>query len=1540
MADGIENLSKQEKIEKIASSHYDAFKRSNEFHDEFTSKNNILNDVTNGYAGREILELLQNADDAYTKYINMGGSPESDVSVLFEYDDDILEVSNKGEPFDFDAFSSICDGYKSTKKDKYDESGYIGNKGIGFRSVLNWADSISIFSNGYNVGFSKEFAQEKFKELISNNDYIKGLCDKDPKLAYPIFSAPFWLESGCIKENYCTTIRLKLNGIDVQERINDFDAFSLLFMQRITSVRFKGKNSDIIYKKIERSEKDLRIIDIYENETLKRSFYFFSESLNNYILKKAFAIPVDFGEIENAKMYTFFPIQNNQSPFKALLHTTFSLDPTRNSITQIDENISISKELLEFYVKTVCTSFAKAEFGNRIVNLLMIHDEEAIKRIYPSRLDEILDFYKEKCKEYIRLFTVNGEFIEIKDKPVLNYKRVDASNAYEVEIGGALLGLCYPEHFKNANLHNRENQFSDLLSPLSIEENDFLKKMGITETYVLQRANFRDLKEVLEDMEPQCSVQENCESFVFWCEEFAKKQHANTKTLVWPKLLKTRDGKFARGKIFFQTSFDESFLDDFADIQVPVLGREYVLHLESIVENFFNIDVVIWNKLFAYHFRDDCFYQYNYYEISKYLKDKVGIGVNQTKSYVKWILNHYDLIKQDSSLKSEQFVADIIEQLPDINGQLRWKSDLYMSAELGNEVGANVFKSLPKYYEIAPLDFFDIDASQRESLKNLLINTRIYRFPPKMRSYTEPNWLRAFESLDTTLIVQWIKNDGVLEGEINKKESNFFGAEAKRIKWLKIGDEKFSPSQCLFIGSRETILPKFYPSCISEKWIRKVASGAELTPSDVKSLLLTLGMKESFKELESNDFYQLLMDLQSSEDDLGKSYLKQIYGDVADGDVNPMLLEDSNAKSKFKSDGLILTKDGSLLPHSEVYYANTLALNLAKDPLMNLQPRKNATTVKNVFFVEPFQERYKVESNENMRIWFKDAFLDDVKCWAVYVYCLRSRKKSDGDKATLKKFYKRICLIDHISVRFDNGEPIPISGGFQLVEDNDDEKWFICVGDVGDVSYEEFKSQNEVAFVEVLMQLLSSTLGLKDETVLRQYADLFVRKQNVRESILKAELNDNSQYEVARHDLYGETAETAELLQKLRDAQITIDDELEKLVKKLDFDKIESPGQEEIIRKILQKLGMNLSVFNKPFGMAFSLVHANAKLLEHAFNIRQRYCTLLIWKKLEQSTDEEKLRYNQHLDELQMAIKSEIVGLTDNSVEFDAADYVEQFLKARDLPVEHQEQNLEKEISVILKENKDALLKMSGEEQVNRFLSEGNNRSLLMFRQSSIKEKFSEWLENDKPEEPQISGGRETKELPKKIKEITSGDGEFTLDADSPAPPAIRIVRPRNGKGGGPNRKIVVEDPDENRDKGDSAELFIVDRLRENTIKAVKDFFAGEAYVVNWRSSASLRKENNVNCDDSVGYDIELVGKTKKLLVEVKTSSGKGVRFFISENEYKTLKKNENYLILYVPNNQVLDNPDAEVEYVPIWSKDIEKYNPKPYKYLVLEPLA
>ena len=84
-------------------------------------------------------------------------------------------------------------------------------------------------------------------------------------------------------------------------------------------------------------------------------------------------------------------------------------------------------------------------------------------------------------------------------------------------------------------------------------------------------------------------------------------------------LLKMGNGKFAHGKIFFQASSDGSFLDDFTDVQVPILEKEYAFHLETIVDNIIKKNVIEWNNFFSYHFRDDCFYQYNYYEISKYL---------------------------------------------------------------------------------------------------------------------------------------------------------------------------------------------------------------------------------------------------------------------------------------------------------------------------------------------------------------------------------------------------------------------------------------------------------------------------------------------------------------------------------------------------------------------------------------------------------------------------------------------------------------------------------------------------------------------------------------------------------------------------------------------------------------------------------------------------------------------------------------------------------------------------------------------------------
>ena len=123
--------------------------------DELVYENNVEKRDVKGYHGREILELLQNADDAYQKSIELDEKPECELEVEIIYKNNVLIVSNTGTFFDKDGIKAIVQGNNSPKAGKL-----IGNKGTGFRSVLNWANRIRIFSGNFNVEFSKEIADD------------------------------------------------------------------------------------------------------------------------------------------------------------------------------------------------------------------------------------------------------------------------------------------------------------------------------------------------------------------------------------------------------------------------------------------------------------------------------------------------------------------------------------------------------------------------------------------------------------------------------------------------------------------------------------------------------------------------------------------------------------------------------------------------------------------------------------------------------------------------------------------------------------------------------------------------------------------------------------------------------------------------------------------------------------------------------------------------------------------------------------------------------------------------------------------------------------------------------------------------------------------------------------------------------------------------------------------------------------------------------------------------------------------------------------
>ena len=104
------------------------------------------------YNGRQILELLQNVDDACDEK-----AKQKEVVVIFSFKNNILEVGNTGTTFSDESIERLCLGRASEKSSKN-----IGNKGTGFRSLLNDAEWIEIHSKTRGLKFSEEFTQRLF----------------------------------------------------------------------------------------------------------------------------------------------------------------------------------------------------------------------------------------------------------------------------------------------------------------------------------------------------------------------------------------------------------------------------------------------------------------------------------------------------------------------------------------------------------------------------------------------------------------------------------------------------------------------------------------------------------------------------------------------------------------------------------------------------------------------------------------------------------------------------------------------------------------------------------------------------------------------------------------------------------------------------------------------------------------------------------------------------------------------------------------------------------------------------------------------------------------------------------------------------------------------------------------------------------------------------------------------------------------------------------------------------------------------------------
>lgn len=211
---------------------------------------NLSLNVSDDYGERFLVELIQNAHDAHSKTEHDG-----EISVVFDPDETefgCLYVANKGNGFtesNFKAITNIALSSKSVNED-------IGNKGLGFRSVLQICQSPEIYSStntelDFN-GFCFRFA--------NNIDVLSFISPPDRELAneieenMPCLFLPIYQDKqpGLIpsfaRNGFASVIRLALTSEKSQESVKqqmkevlDRDEPLNLFFERISKVSIELK---------------------------------------------------------------------------------------------------------------------------------------------------------------------------------------------------------------------------------------------------------------------------------------------------------------------------------------------------------------------------------------------------------------------------------------------------------------------------------------------------------------------------------------------------------------------------------------------------------------------------------------------------------------------------------------------------------------------------------------------------------------------------------------------------------------------------------------------------------------------------------------------------------------------------------------------------------------------------------------------------------------------------------------------------------------------------------------------------------------------------------------------------------------------------------------------------------------------------------------------------------------------------------------------------------------------------------------------------
>lgn len=317
------------------------------------------------YAGRELLEMFQNAADA-------AAAMDVPAHIRVEITPQGLVIANTGAEFTPDGVESLLMAHVSPKLDS--RVHMIGQKGLGFRAMLNWSDAPIVASGSLRALFCTHRTKQVLISLADRPEgsALKALLESEvrhgrplpvPSLAFPTCAVPGTMESAAtlstestvlanrceqiLSEGFTTAIGVPWKSQTAQlvaeKQLKDLRAELLLFVSSIKAIEGFIDGTRVCSWSREHTNGDEVLHSAGSSpvtwDVRKKSGSI--EGTGEYEL--ALAIP-KVGAASPDNLYCYFST-DIPFPLPVVAHATLALEQNRKHPTTTSENTTIFRKL-------------------------------------------------------------------------------------------------------------------------------------------------------------------------------------------------------------------------------------------------------------------------------------------------------------------------------------------------------------------------------------------------------------------------------------------------------------------------------------------------------------------------------------------------------------------------------------------------------------------------------------------------------------------------------------------------------------------------------------------------------------------------------------------------------------------------------------------------------------------------------------------------------------------------------------------------------------------------------------------------------------------------------------------------------------------------------------------------------------------------------------------------------------------------------------------------------------------------------------------